>query len=79
MGESGWLARNCTPMEAQRTHDCVFKINSFQDKTRVQTKYLFAGVRAVVADSVGVLGGMRGWSVGGWLVGWIGAGRFVRG
>ena len=25
MGENGWSTRYCTPLEVQRTHDCVFK------------------------------------------------------
>ena len=71
MGEKGWLTRYCygSPLEVQRTHDCVFKIKNQARTNRLcLLVYVPLGVGWVVRLAVG------------WLVGWVGGGgRFVRG
>ena len=63
MGESGWLTRNCIPLEVQRTHDdCVLEIFFFQDKTRVQSKHLCLLVFVLLCYCIAVAD--IGWSFG---------------
>ena len=60
MAENGWLTRYCTPLEVQRTHDCIFKKKK---KLRTNRLYLLVHVRAGTYCCTAVPLAHIGWSV----------------